>query len=342
MAKKQHYMTRDERLQLEALSRARMPVTQIARQLGFSRQTIYNELRRGAVALIRRINGIDRDVIEYSADKAQQLHNYNQTTKGRPLKIGSDHAYAQFLEEKILHDRYSPAAALAAARAKGFHTSVCTTTLYSYIDKRVFLHLTNKNLWVKNRKRPRGYQPIRRIAHPKLPSIANRPNYIDSRQEYGHWEMDLIVGKADTRPVLLTLTERLSRKELIFKLPDRKAGTIRGVFDRLERSVPKFREQFKSITTDNGPEFLEYDLLTKSIRDGGKRFEIYYCHSFAAWEKGSVENHNRMIRRWFPKGTDFTRITKKRIAATQEWMNNYPRKVLGWETPETMATAFAV
>lgn len=339
MAKKQHYMTRDERLQLEALTRAKIPVSQIARQLGFSRQTIYNELRRGEVTLIRQPNGILVDMVEYSADKAQQLHDYNQTAKGRPLKIGSDHAYAQFLEDKILHDRYSPAAALAAARAQGFQTSVCLVTLYSYIDKRVFLHLTNKDLWIKSRKKIRGYRPIRRIAHPKLPNISIRPEYINSREEYGHWEMDLIVGKADTRPVLLTLTERLSRKELIFKLPDRRAATIRGVFDQLERSMPKFREQFKSITTDNGSEFLEYDLLTRSIRDGGKRFEVYYCHSYAAWEKGSVENHNRMIRRWFPKGTDFSRVTKKRIAATQEWMNNYPRKILGWETPERMAAA---
>lgn len=339
MAKKQHYMTRDERLQLEALSRAKIPVTQIAHQLGFSRQTIYNELRRGAVALIRRINGIDRDVIEYSADKAQQLHDYNQTAKGRPLKIGSDHAYAQFLENKIRKERYSPAAALAAARAEGHRTSVCTATLYSYIDKRVFLHLTNKDLWMKRQKKAKKEETGQRIAHPKLPSIEIRPDYIGSREEYGHWEMDLIIGKADTKPVLLTLTERLSRKELIFKLPDRKAATIRSVFDQMERSMPKFREHFKTITTDNGPEFLEYDLLTRSVRDGGKRFEVYYCHSYAAWEKGSVENHNRMIRRWFPKGTDFSRITKKRIATTQKWMNNYPRKILGWETPENMAAA---
>ena len=101
--------------------------------------------------------------------------------------------------------------------------------------------------------------------------------------------------------------------------------------------MPEFREKFKTITTDNGAEFLEYDLLTKSVRDGSKRFEVYYCHSYAAWEKGSVENHNRMIRRWFPKGTDFSRISKKRIAEIQDWMNSYPRKILGWETPGTMA-----
>lgn len=312
MAKKQHYMTRDERLQLEALSRAKIPVTQIAHQLGFSRQTIYNELQRGSVTLIREVNGILRDVVEYSADKAQQIHNYNQTAKGRPLKIGSDHAYAQFLENKILKDKYSPAAALAAAREKGFKTSVCRVTLYSYIEKGVFLRLTNKDLWVKSLKKKREYNTVKRIAHPKLPSIEIRPDYVSSRQEYGHWEMDLIVGKAETKPVLLTMTERLSREELIFKLPDRKAATIRAVFDKLERSTLGFREKFKTITTDNGPEFLEYDLLTRSIRDGRKRFEVYYCHSYSAWEKGSVENHNRMIRRFFPKGTDFSRVTKSR------------------------------
>lgn len=341
MAKKQHYMTRDERLQLEALSRAKIPVTQIAHQLGFSRQTIYNELRRGSVKQVKRINGYYTEIIEYSADKAQQIHDYNQTAKGRPLKIGSDHKYAEFLEDKILNEHFSPAAALAAAREEGHRTSICTATLYSYIDKQVFLHLTNKNLWIKSQKKPRGYRPVRRIAHKKLPSIEIRPDYVSSRQEYGHWEMDLIVGKAETKPVLLTMTERLSREELIFKLPNRKAATIRAVFDKLEKSTPGFREKFKTITTDNGPEFLEYDLLTRSIRDGRKRFEVYYCHSYSAWEKGSVENHNRMIRRFFPKGTDFSRVTKKQVAEIQNWMNSYPRKILGWMTPAKISAAIA-
>ena len=196
-----------------------------------------------------------------------------------------------------------------------------------------WIHLTNKALWVKSKKKKRSYEPVRRIAHPNLPSITLRPEEIRQRTEYGHWEMDLIVGKAGTRAVLLTLTERKTRQELIFKLPNRKATTIRGVFDRLERQTPHFREKFRSITTDNGPEFLEYELLRKSTCHKGNRFEVYYCHSYAAWEKGSNENHNRMIRRFFPKGTDFTKVTKKQVAAIQEWMNNYPRKILNWETP---------
>lgn len=85
---KQHYMTRDERLQLEALRRARIPVKKIAAQLGFSRQTIYNELKRGKY--IHTCEYYDEE--RYSADKAQQIHNYKQTAKGRQLKIGNNHA----------------------------------------------------------------------------------------------------------------------------------------------------------------------------------------------------------------------------------------------------------
>lgn len=119
---------------------------------------------------------------------------------------------------------------------------------------------------------------------------------------------------------------------MIFKLPDKRAASVRKIFDKLERTIPDFQEKFKSITTDNGSEFLEYEELIKSIH-GGRRFNVYYCHSYSAWEKGGNENMNRMIRRWFPKGTDFSRITKKEIAECQDWLIHYPRKTLGWKTP---------
>ena len=149
--------------------------------------------------------------------------------------------------------------------------------------------------------------------------------------------MDLIVGRAGSRAVLLTLTERVTREEIIRKLPDRKAITIRRAIDRLERNTPNFREKFRSITTDNGPEFLEYDLLKRSVRRKGDRFQLWYCHSYAAWEKGSNENHNRMIRRFFPKGTDFGEIPQREIRRVQDWMNNYPRRILDWESPSAFA-----
>jgi len=345
MTKKQHYMTYAERLKLEAYHNdAKFSVLKISRLMGFSRQTIYNELRLGSY--MHTCDYYDQE--RYSADKAQQIHDYNQTAKGRPLKIGNDHAYAAFLERKMLgiqedgktdrRKRYSPAAALACAVRKGFKTSVCTSTLYSYIDKGVFLKLGNRDLWEKSRRKRKTGNTQPRTAHPKLPSIADRPKDIDLREETGHQEMDLIVGRSGSRSVLLVFVDRSAREPMLFKLPDRRASTIRSVLDKLERSMPDFRRRFRSITTDNGSEFLEYDKLTQSV-NGGKRFEVYYCHSYAAWEKGSCENLNRMIRRWFPKGTSFDEVTEEDIAMCQEWLSSYPRKSLGWKCAKEIMAA---
>lgn len=327
---KQHYMNRDERLRLETLLEEKRPVSYIARKLGFCRQTIYNEIKRGTY-----IHTCDWwDEKRYSANKAQQLHNYAQTGKGRPLKIGKDHMFAQFLEDKMLgkqpngkidrRKRFSPAAALAQAQKEGYTTTVCTATLYSYIEKGVFLSVTNKDLWEKSKKKKKKQRPVQRIAHPALPSIAERPTYINNREELGHVELDLIVSGKNGKGALLTVTERVARQECIRKIPDRKAATVRKALRSIRRSMPGI----KSITTDNGSEFLEYELLRAAVK-----CPIYYCHSYAAWEKGTNENHNRMIRRWFPKGTDFNKVNKKEITACQDWMNNYPRKSLGWLTP---------
>lgn len=343
MTKKQHYMTERERYKLEAYLQAGRGVSWIARKLGFCRQTIYNEMKRGAYVHTCYF----WDEVRYSADKGQQVHKYNQTAKGRPLKIGTDRAYADFLEQKMLgvqdngkvdrRKRCSPAAALELARREGFETAICVNTLYGYIDKRVFLNLSNQDLWEKGRKKQRK-QKVRRSPHPLLPSIVDRPQIINQRSELGHKEIDLIVGKDGTKAAVLTITDRAGRFELAFKLPDKRAASVRAVFDRLERKLGKrrFREMFRSITTDNGSEFLEYDLLTKSIF-GGKRFEVYYCHSYSAWEKGTNENHNRLMRRFFPKGTDFTKVSQQEIQEAADWLNHYPRKVLGWKMPVEVA-----
>ena len=330
MAKKRHYMTWEERQKLEVMNNSlRLPVSVMAKTLGFCRQTIYNELKLGEY--VHTYDYFDR--VQYSAQKAQQLHDRYQSGKGRPEKIGKNVAYADFLEQKMLRDKFSPAAALAEAKKAGFELTLCPATLYSYIYKGMFREMTAADLWTGRRSRGKKRNE-KRTPHPQWPSISERPASANLRLLYGHWEMDLIVGRKGTGAVLLTLTERKTRREMIFKLPDRKAATIRGVFDRLERKLGRrlFRDTFRTITTDNGSEFLQYEELRRSIH-GGERFAVYYCHSFAAWEKGTNENHNRMIRRFFPKGTDFGKVTHKQVAAVERWMNDYPRRILGWLTP---------
>lgn len=331
MAKKQHYMTYPERIRLETMLRFKVSVTQIARELGCCRQTVYNEMKRGQYIHTAPY----KDEIRYSADKGQQLHEKAVRNKGADLKIGKDIAYANYLEERILEHRRSPAVALADARAEGFTTSICTTTLYAYIDQGIFYALTNDDLLEKPNRKEKTEKPTPRIVHPKLPSIEDRPAYINERQELGHWELDLIIGKKETSPALMVLSERISKEVIIRKIPGKKSAYIVAELNKLEEAMPDFRSRIKTITTDNGSEFLDYDGMRSSIY-GGERCEIYYCHSYSAWEKGTIERNNRIIRRFFPKGTDFTKVTKKQVAAAQDWMNNYPRKVLDWKTPAQM------
>lgn len=334
------YLTKDQRIKIEAYYRINMKPCEIARIMGLHHSTIYRELKRGMYPH----NVEYAEEWRYSADKAQQKHNYAQTNKGRPIKMGNDRAFADFLELKMLgvqengkierRKRCSPAVALELARRKGFTTQICVTTLYSYISKRIFLHLTNRNLWEKSKQKKRDYETVQRVAHPLLPSITERPDYINSREEPGHCEMDLVVSCTKGKGALLTLTERAGRFEIIRKIPNKKAETIRATLAEVKRKLPP--GTIKSITTDNGSEFLQYEELKAVIA-----CPIYYCHSYAAWEKGSNENHNRMIRRWFPKGTDFGKVSKREIAECETWMNSYPRKSLGWLTPKEFMTAWA-
>lgn len=332
MTKRQHYMTEKERWQLEAMRRNRVPVAEIARQLGFTRQTIYNELKRGSY--MHTCSYYDEE--RYSADKGQAIQNSRRKNKGRETKLSTDQSYADYLENKILKEKYSPAAALAAARRCGYQTTICVTTLYNYISRRRFKKLRDIDLPEKVKRRMKNGNSEKRIAHKNLPSIEQRPQHINDRSERGHWEMDLIISGKGSKAALLTLTERVSREEIIIKIPDKKASTVRAAIDQIEQNTPDFTVKFKSITTDNGPEFLMYEQLQESIY-GGKRFDIYYCHSYAAWEKGTNENHNKMIRRWFPKGTDFEKVSIQKIEKVQDWMNDYPRKNLNWQTPREIA-----
>ena len=321
------YLTYRERIQIETLIKIHTPVKEIAAQLGRCLSTIYKELKRGE---IRQRDTYLREFVSYSADVAQQKHDFAQTSKGRPLKIGNDHAFASYIEHKVKNERFSPAAALAAARrTKRFTTDVCTNTLYSYIYNGV-LDLSPRHLL-------RGKPPKRKkqvITPPKVkgaPAIDFRPSWINDRSVLGHWEMDCVCSKSGSTSALLTLTERVSRYELIFKMPNKEMKTVVKILNRLENRLGSsaFRQIFQSITVDNGSEFRDYDGLRLS-RSGKARTEIYYCHPYCSSERGSNENANGMIRRFFPKGTDFSSVSAADVQRVQDWMNHYPRKKLGW------------
>ncbi|MBR1442301.1 MAG: IS30 family transposase, partial [Firmicutes bacterium] len=203
-------------------------------------------------------------------------------------------------------------------------------TIYNYIDEGLFLTLTNQDLSVKKNGKKRNYHHIRTaITNTKGTSISERPEEIDLREEYGHWEMDTVVGKQGTKTVLLVLTERKIRQEIILKIKSKSQECVVNALNKLERKMGSkvFRETFKTITCDNGCENLDFEGIEKSCLTNIQRTKVYYAHPYSAWERGSNENVNKLIRRFIPKGTDISEFSHGRIKMIENWINNYPRRI---------------
>ena len=170
-------------------------------------------------------------------------------------------------------------------------------------------------------------------------SIENRPDEVENREIFGHWEMDTVKGKQGvTKSCMLVLTERKTRDEIIAKLPDQKAASVVEALDRLERKWgDMFQKIFKSITVDNGVEFADYEGLERSIlHEGEKRTFLFYCHPYSSWERGTNENSNRLIRRHIPKGEDFDEKQDRDIEYIENWINNYPRGIFDFKTAKQL------
>ncbi len=321
----------NDRIRLEAWLRAKISVQDIANMLHVHRSTIYREIKRGQY---EHLNSDYTVEMRYSPEIAQRRCDANLQVRGTQLKIGNDYKYAEYIENKIVKENYSPEAVLGELRvqnrAKDFSVSICIRTLYNYIDKGVFLNLTNKNLPVKRNKK-RGYKKVRVQKRASVgTSIEERPEYIKDRKEFGHWEMDSVVGKrGKSKNTFLVLTERKTRNEIIFKLPDHSAAEVVKAVDRLEITWGSmFSNVFKTITVDNGTEFSYFNELERSCtKPNEKRTKVYYCHPYSSWERGSNENNNKMVRRIVPKGTNFDDMTDDEVLDMQIWINGYPRRI---------------
>ena len=327
------HMTRNDRIKMEALLNAGHSKEEIAEQLHFHRSTIYREYNKGKY--IHR-NSDYTEEERYSSDLGQKAHDYAQEGKGRALKIGNDRELAEYIEDKIVNDRFSPEAALADVERSGieFKTTISLRTLYRYIDNGIFLKLTNNDLPIKSKKKKHNKKVQVQKRASAGESIENRPEEAKDREIFGHWEMDTVKGKRGvTKSCMLVLTERKTRDEIIIKIKDQGAASVVEALDRLERKYgDMFYKIFRSITVDNGVEFADYEGLERSVLKEGKRTFVFYCHPYSSWERGTNENNNRLIRRHIPKGVDFEDTTDAEIAYIEEWINNYPRGIFDYKT----------
>lgn len=332
MERRFSHLTWKNRLKIERMLKERRTVREIADALHVHNSTIYREIKRG---LTQQRTSELVDVEVYCPETAQRKYQENLQAKGPDLKIGNDRRLAEYIEDKIINDHYSPAAALAKIKEEGriFSVEISEWTLYSYITKGVFRHLTNKDLPMRGRKK-KVYRKVREARLPRGESIETRPEEINERSSAGHWEMDTVVSAKNSKKRLLVLTERKTNYEIIELMPDGTTGSVVAALNRLERRFGprRFREIFQSVTVDNGSEFADCAGMEASCERARPRTRIYYCHPYSAYERGSNEVGNRMIRRHLPKGTDFSNLTRREVKEIEAWMNDYPRERLGWVT----------
>ncbi len=289
-ARKWKQLTEKDRYKIEALFAQGLTPARIAAALTppRDRRTIEREIASG---LTLQLNSDLTERMTYLADVGQRKHEERGASKGRGLKIGHDHKLAQYIVDKIKNERWSPGAVIGHIEAEGleFETSICMKTLYNYIDQGIFLEISNKDLWVKREGKKRDYRKVRTVAlnNKNGKNIEERPEAADDRTEQGHWEIDLVVGKQGTKPAILTLVERKTRKSLYVLVKNKTQKEVLAALRRVKRRVKgDFSAVFKSITADNGSEFLDSDGMKKAA----KCDEIYYAHPYSSWERGSNEN----------------------------------------------------
>ena len=324
------YLRESERYKIEVLLKENYKAKDIARILDKSLATIYNEIKRGQVELL---DTHLRKYTVYKADVAQRRYDNVKVNKGvKNLKIGKDIAFAEYVEDKIINEKYSPAAVIADVERKQlFTTKICVKTLYNYIHRNLFLRLRTKHLTVQKKNKETFRRPnSTKNLNARL--IDERALHVNKRLEYGHWEMDTVVSGRNSLTALLVLTERQSRQELIIKLESKTQEEVIKALDGIEQKIgfEQFANNFKSITMDNGVEFLNIDSIEKSVLHPGKtRTVTFYCHPYCSSERGSNENANKLIRRFIPKGSDISKWDNEQIKEIMDWMNDYPRKLFG-------------
>ena len=289
---------------------------EISRQLGFSPSTISREISRNQTGKY------------YYPEVAQ--HKARKRCFKQARKIDKFPSLKRAIY-RALRKQWSPEQISAFLKKKyddsTMHLSPESIYTYLYVFPRGSLrkellgHL--RQFRTKRRQRGKGHAAHGPI--PDLVSIHERPEDVADRSIPGHWEGDLIIGEGH-HSALGTLVERTTRTTLLIPLKDKDAESVRKAFARRIKYLP---QQMKlSMTYDRGGEMAQHQLFTKETK-----MKVYFADPQSPWQRGTNENTNGLIRQYFPKGTDFSKVDHKQIRKVQDLLNGRPRKVLGWKTP---------
>jgi IS30 family transposase len=320
--KKYRRLTLKERVIIQTLLEEKRSKSYIAKYLNRSRSTVTREVNK----LVKKLTD------KYDADLSFWCAKDDYLNKRNLDKI-STHKALKFYVYRGLLSNWTPeqiAGRIKKDNPNNDIMSISHESIYKHIYTRPQASLNKKLIKLlvrgKSRRKPlinrrkKGSKILNQV------SIDNRPKHIELRNEIGHWEGDLIIGK-DHKSVIGTIVERKSRYTIIVKVNSKKADEVAKMFiKKLNKLHPSLK---KSMTYDNGTEMAKHELIT--LKTG---MNIYFAHPYSSWERGTNENTNGLIRRFLPKGTNFKEISENYLQNIQDKLNNRPRKIISYNTPQ--------
>ena len=302
-----HQLTQEQRYQIYALKKTRHSLSEIAEVMGVHKSTVSRELNR------------NRGGRGYRPQQAQNLA-VQRRQKATP-RI-SRHTWA--VVEKLLRQDWSPEQ-ISGRLKKEQKVCISHEWIYQHVlaDKRaggdLYKHLRCQK---KRRKRYGAYD--RRGKLPNCRSIEERPAVVNARQRLGDWEIDTMIGKSH-KQAILTLTERKSRFTMLAKVA---RPTARAVRQQVCRVLLPVQDKVHTLTSDHGKEFADHEQIAEALN-----LKFYFAHPYPAWERGTNENTNGLLRQYFPKKSDFQSVSNQELRQTMSKLNFRPRKSLRFKTP---------
>ena len=296
------HITMDCRNKIEVLFFFFYSARKISKILGFHHSTISRE--------ISRCEGV------YESVSAQRHRDIKSNNKGRKSKLTEE------LKEHIiskLNSTWSPEQIVG----RDLENIISFKTIYNWLYKGV-LSIDLKVL----RRKGKSRKPQEKRGRFNIgTSISKRPKVVKKRTEFGHWELDTVVSsRGKSKGCLATFAEMKTRTYIAIKMPDRSKESMYNAISRLTSSLPK--KAFKSFTSDRGKEFACY----KDI-EGNLNIDFYFADAYSAWQRGTNENSNGLLREFYPKKTDLSLISDADLLATITTINSRPRKCLEFDTP---------
>ena len=306
----------------------------IANYLGVHRSTISRELknRKSYRFLIRSGRTIEKP---YNATDAHNNYLFKRGLSKGEYKLRKHSKMAKYIEDKIKIDKWAPDVIVGYMKTHNMFKndgfcSISTPTVYNAIRYGI-IHVKLEDTRRMKYKPEYEHKDKNSLPASKIPySIENRPEEINNRSTFGHFEIDTVVGtKRGKHECLLTMTERKTKFEIIFKISAKTSEEVVNKINQIKIFMNRhYNKVFKSFSTDNGSEFSDFLNIIKDTKA-----KIYFCHPYCSGEKGTNKKQNSMIRYFIPKGTLIENYSFEDINNIATWMNNYPRKSLDYKTP---------